>query len=107
MLDDAPLGVEVAQARTGDVEAAGHDHVVGHRQQQGTAGRVGVPVAQPVSDAMRRASTTTLLQGAEAENRQKLWRWFLVATLIVLLFESVLAGWTARLANLKPEEATP
>jgi hypothetical protein len=39
-----------------------------------------------------------MLQGMEAEGRQKLWRWFIAATLAVLLVESALAGWTARRA---------
>ena len=69
--------------------------------------RLGVPVAQSAPDAATATNTTALLQGAEAEGRQKLWRWFLVAALAVLLFESALAGWTARRATLKPEEATP
>ena len=69
--------------------------------------RLGVPVAQRAPDAAAATNTTALLQGAEAEGRQKLWRWFLVAALAVLLFESALAGWTARRATLKPEEATP
>jgi hypothetical protein len=40
----------------------------------------------------------------EAEGRQKLWRWFIAATLAVLLVESALAGWTARRTSLRPEE---
>jgi anti-sigma-K factor RskA len=48
-----------------------------------------------------------LLQAAEAENRQKLWRWFIAAALIVVLLESALAGWTARRLGAKPEEAVP
>ena len=46
VLDDATLGVEVAQARPGRVHAARHHDVVGDRQQQRTAGRVGVALAQ-------------------------------------------------------------
>ncbi|MCC7377278.1 MAG: BatA domain-containing protein [Verrucomicrobiales bacterium] len=36
------------------------------------------------------------LAAAEAENRQKLWRWLMVATLAVLLMESAIAGWKSR-----------
>lgn len=69
--------------------------------------RLGVPItpAAPVTPAS--AKNTLLLQAAEAENRQKLWRWFLVAALAILLVESVLAGWTARRMSVKPEEAVP
>ena len=49
----------------------------------------------------------TLLQGVETENRQKLWRWFIAATLAVLLVESALSGWTARRSTLKTEEVAP
>jgi hypothetical protein len=36
------------------------------------------------------------LAAAESENRQKLWRWLMVATLAVLLMESAIAGWKSR-----------
>jgi hypothetical protein len=36
------------------------------------------------------------LQNVDVENRQKLWRWFIVGTLLVLLVETWLAGRTAR-----------
>jgi hypothetical protein len=39
------------------------------------------------------------LQAGEAESRQKLWRWFLLGTLLVLFAEIALAGWTARRAS--------
>ena len=68
---------------------------------------LGLPVAK-AKDSAAEATTqsTSLLQGVEAEGRQKLWRWFIAATLALLLIESVLAGWTARRA-LRTEEATP
>jgi hypothetical protein len=69
--------------------------------------RLGVPVAQPAPVARSATKETILLQAAEAENRQKLWRWFIVAALVVLLIESALAGWTARRLTLKTEEAVP
>ena len=49
----------------------------------------------------------TLLQGIETENRQKLWRWFIAATLAVLLVESLLAGWTTRRAAAATNEVSP
>jgi hypothetical protein len=36
------------------------------------------------------------LQDAELENRQKLWRWLIVAALAVTFGEIVLSGWLAR-----------
>ncbi len=58
--------------------------------------RYGAPGPQAVPEPVQAARREALLQGAEAESRQKLWRWFLGATLAVLLIESALAGWTAR-----------
>ena len=66
---------------------------------------LGVPVAQAKPVTAQPADQKIVLQGIEAESRQKLWRWFIVATLAVLLAESALAGWTARRANIKSEEA--
>jgi hypothetical protein len=58
--------------------------------------RYGAPgEAKPV-DATREARREALLQSNEAEGRQKLWRWFIGATLLVLLIETAIAGWTAR-----------
>ena len=65
--------------------------------------QMGLPVAK-AKPAAAAGETTTLLQGVEAENRQKLWRWFIAATLLVLLVESALAGWTARRAALQTQE---
>jgi hypothetical protein len=67
--------------------------------------RLGVPITQVKPAAAPVTKNTVLLQAAEAENRQKLWRWFIAATLVVLLGESLLAGWTARRISIKPEEA--
>jgi len=59
--------------------------------------RLGVPVVRAASaTAAPVPKSQTMLQGMEAESRQKLWRWFIAATLAVLLVESALAGWTAR-----------
>ena len=60
--------------------------------------RLGVPVAREQAAAVAPTESKTMLQGMEAEGRQKLWRWFIAATLAVLLVESALAGWTARRA---------
>jgi hypothetical protein len=66
--------------------------------------QLGVPVARPKTDALTPVENKTVLQGVEAENRQKLWRWFIAATLAVLLAESAVAGWTARRSALQTEE---
>jgi hypothetical protein len=66
--------------------------------------QLGVPVARPKSDGLAPVENKTVLQGVEAENRQKLWRWFIAATLAVLLAESAVAGWTARRSALRTEE---
>jgi hypothetical protein len=69
--------------------------------------QLGVPVARTQTATATPVENKTLLQGIEAENRQKLWRWFIVATLAVLLVESALAGWTARRSTLQTEEVAP
>jgi hypothetical protein len=58
--------------------------------------RLGVPVAPPPAAVPAPIANRTMLQAIEAENRQKLWRWFIVATLAVLLIESALAGRAAQ-----------
>lgn len=40
------------------------------------------------------------LQSSELEQRQKLWRWLLVAALAILLLETWLAGWLTRRASV-------
>lgn len=69
--------------------------------------QLGVPIAKGALAATETTETKTLLQGVEAESRQKLWRWFIVATLVVLLLESALAGWTARKGNFRTQEVAP
>ena len=66
--------------------------------------QLGVPVARPKASAATPVENKTVLQGIEAENRQKLWRWFIVATLALLLAETAVAGWTARRSALQTEE---
>ncbi|HEY1110141.1 MAG TPA: BatA domain-containing protein [Opitutaceae bacterium] len=69
--------------------------------------QLGVPVAKAASaETVVKADQTTQLQGVETENRQKLWRWFIVATLAILLVESMLAGWTTRRTAAQPSEVT-
>jgi hypothetical protein len=69
--------------------------------------KLGVPVTAPVAPEKASKEDKVQLAGIEAENRQKLWRWLIAATLAVLVIESALAGWAARKQSLiKPEEAT-
>ncbi|HRE79903.1 MAG TPA: BatA domain-containing protein [Opitutaceae bacterium] len=57
----------------------------------------GVPIAGDLAsdDPETARNTLASAQAVETEARQKLWRWFLVATLAILLMETLLAGWTA------------
>jgi len=58
--------------------------------------RVGAPVVNLTEKPVVSPARAAQLAAAEAENRQKLWRWFLVATLLVLLIETAVAGWSLR-----------
>lgn len=58
--------------------------------------RLGAPVAHAKPAVTNAAERQVALQGAEAEGQQKLWRWFIIATLWLLLGESLLAGRTTR-----------
>lgn len=70
--------------------------------------RLGAPVAhaKSVSQAAE-AARQVALQGAEAEGQQKLWRWFIIATLLLLLGESLLAGRTMRKGATGAVPVTP
>ena len=65
--------------------------------------QLGVPMAQPAVEIAKEAARKARVQNDELENRQKLWRWFIVATLLVLLLETWLGGRTAQLANVSGE----
>lgn len=65
---------------------------------------LGLPVTPESAVAALPVEDKTTLEGAAAENRQKLWRWFIVATLAVLLLETAVAGWTARRTEIKSVE---
>ncbi|MBI3852414.1 MAG: BatA domain-containing protein [Verrucomicrobia bacterium] len=67
--------------------------------------RLGAPVGRQTQTVAREAARKVQLQTAELEGRQKLWRWFIVATLVALLVETWLAGRTAR-RLVTPVEAT-
>jgi hypothetical protein len=58
--------------------------------------KLGAPLARSEPTAAQVASRQQRLQNAELENRQKLWRWLVVASVGVLLVETWLSGRTAR-----------
>jgi hypothetical protein len=58
--------------------------------------RFGAPLATASAASPGQAPRTALLRSAELENRQKLWRWLIVAALGVIVAETWLAGRTAR-----------
>jgi hypothetical protein len=58
--------------------------------------RLGVPAPQSTPMASTEADRKAHLHNAELESRQKLWRWFILATLAALGMETWLAGRTAR-----------
>ena len=64
------------------------------RQRSPCLGTRSVSVA--VLLATREIERKVRLRNTELEERQKLWRWFLLGTLAILLVETWLAGWTTR-----------
>ena len=63
--------------------------------------RLGVPLQTPAQFAITKTPEVQRhLQRAELENRQKLWRWLIVAVLAVMLGEIILSGWLARRAKI-------
>ncbi len=69
--------------------------------------RLGVPVAQAKPSVANDVARQVALQGAEAEGQQKLWRWFIIATLLLLLGESLLAGRATRTSVSAAVPVTP
>jgi len=67
--------------------------------------RLGSPGAEASEAPTIAAQRKVVLQSAELERRQKLWRWLIVAALVFLLFETGIAGWTARRRIPKAEAA--
>lgn len=58
--------------------------------------RLGVPLAREHPAPAVTAARQMRLQSTELESRQKLWRWLILATLLLVLAETWLAGRTAR-----------
>jgi hypothetical protein len=69
--------------------------------------RLGVPLlsASHARIAAKAREQQRYLHRAELENRQKLWRWILVAVLAFALAEVVLGGWLAQ--RIQPAEISP
>lgn len=68
--------------------------------------RLGVPLQSPKQAPAQLALRKQQLHDADVENHQKLWRWLIVAVLVVLIGETWLAGWTTQRAT-KNAEALP
>jgi hypothetical protein len=68
--------------------------------------RLGVPMARQAPSAVREVARKALLQNAELESRQKLWRGLLLGAIGMLLIETWLAGRTARGATAQPDAVT-
>ena len=62
--------------------------------------RLGLPLKVPVADQARQLEQKKKLQNVELEARQKLWRWLIVAAVVVLMVETWLAGRLTRRAAL-------
>ena len=66
--------------------------------------RLGVPVKmQLAQSAVQLEKKRQHLRAAELENRQKLWRWLIVATLVLLVGETLVAGRLTRRTMLNHE----
>ena len=58
--------------------------------------RLGVPLARGASEVAMETRRKLALQDEQMESRQKLWRWIIVAAVVILLLETWLAGLTGR-----------
>jgi hypothetical protein len=60
--------------------------------------RLGAPIVHQPTLAAQETERKVRLRNTELEERQKMWRWFILGTLGVLFVETWLAGRTARRA---------
>ena len=69
--------------------------------------KLGVPIrAQPLATAKQLALKEAQLKAMELEGHQKLWRWLIVATLVILIVETWIAARLSRRAPVQAESAT-
>jgi hypothetical protein len=67
--------------------------------------RLKVPMKPRDVELSRQQERKRRLHNAELENQQKLWRWLIVAALVVLMLETWLAGWLTRRTGSRTEVA--
>jgi hypothetical protein len=67
--------------------------------------RLGLPAKESGVAAVNADLRPARARGIEQEARQKLWRWAILATVLVMLTESVVAGWIGRRTSRPREEA--
>lgn len=65
--------------------------------------RLGLPLKPREIALSKPAELRQNLHNTELESRQKLWRWLIVAALVVLMGETLLAGWLTRRATRQIE----
>ena len=69
--------------------------------------RLGVPIGRDVQLTLEERRERALsMQRAELESQQKLWRWFLVGALGMILAETVVSGWLARAEMRKTDSSS-
>jgi hypothetical protein len=68
--------------------------------------QLGVPIrVQPVATTKQVAQREAQLKAAELESHQKLWRWLIATTLVVIIMETWIAARLTRRAAIQPEGA--
>jgi len=68
--------------------------------------RLGIPLKPREIELAKQIEQRRVLQNAELENQQKLWRWLTVAALVLLLMETWVAGWLTRRTTMPAEGTT-
>jgi hypothetical protein len=68
--------------------------------------RLAVPMKPREVELAKQTAQKLQLHNADLESRQKLWRWLIVAALVVLMVETWLAGWITRRAAARVEATT-
>jgi len=61
--------------------------------------RLGLPLKLPLSHQVQQLEQKKRLENVELEARQKLWKWLIVAALVVLMLETWVAGYVSRRAT--------